>query len=159
MNKDQIVAFTIFTLSKTRFSDVYVIFYVTMGTDRKFHWPLKCVRMTTKSGSVLNIDAFTQFNINSVLLNRFCGNKMYKLLFLVKSIMFCLVYSFPKVNIQNRVKSFESPYINLRSHLFATSQIFLQPFSTTFDLLQQQTDDEEDQCSFITHAGITFVVL
>ena len=32
---------------------------VTMVNDGKFHWALKFVRMTTKSGSVVKIDAFT----------------------------------------------------------------------------------------------------
>ena len=54
MNKEQIVAFTIFT--------VYLIFDMTMVTYGKFHLVLKFVRMTTKSCSVVKIDAFTKYS-------------------------------------------------------------------------------------------------
>ena len=40
--------------------------YMTKGTDGKFHWVLKFVRITTKSYSVMEIEAFTKFNINLV---------------------------------------------------------------------------------------------
>lgn len=46
---------------------VYMIFNVTMVTDGK----LKFVRMTTISRSGVKIDAFTKFNIQLVLMNRF----------------------------------------------------------------------------------------
>ena len=49
---------------------VYMIFDVTKGTDGKFHWEFKSVRITTKSCLVMKIDAFTKFNIK-LLLNRF----------------------------------------------------------------------------------------
>ena len=55
---------------------VYMIFNVTMVTDGKFHWALKCVTMTTKSRSDVKIDAFTKYNIKSVLLNQFRRNKI-----------------------------------------------------------------------------------
>ena len=56
---------------------VYMIFDVTMVTDGKFRWVLKFVRMTTKSCSVVQIDAFTKYNIESVLLNHVRRNQTH----------------------------------------------------------------------------------
>ena len=47
-----------------------------MVNDGKFHWALRFVTMTTKSRSDVKIDAFTKYNMKSVLLNLFRRNKI-----------------------------------------------------------------------------------
>ena len=46
---------------------LYMIFDVTMGTDEKFHWSLKFVRITTTFCLVAKLDTFTKFNNNKKL--------------------------------------------------------------------------------------------
>ena len=89
---------------------VYMIFAVTMGTDGKFHCTLEFVRMTTKSvwsskwTQLLN-SPWKLFYSTDVDEIKFSWKLISYSLKYNKSI-FCLMYSFPKINIQSWVKNF-----------------------------------------------------
>ena len=105
---------------------VYMIFDMTRALTGSFcYWMLKFVWITTKSCSVMKIDAFTKYNIKLVLQNRFLWNKILMKVSEILCPILCLIYSVSEINLQSWVKCILNHPVHVLEYTGKWPEVFL----------------------------------